>query len=267
MQTDYRHILLDEYKKRTGKNPQYSMRAFARDLSLTPSRLSEALNRKCGISPKKANILADILGFSQIEKDHFVTLVEAEHGRSRVVRHQASETLEKRKQDVPEKTIKMEWLNYFSSWYHSAILELVQLDDFKPLPIWISRRLGISVVEARDAIDRLLYLGLLKMQEGNLIREEGFYSTPTDIPSAELRQFHREMLQKAEAALTFNSVEERDLSSLVFPIDEKNIKAAKEALRKFSRKFCKDLMSSSNQKNRVYALTMQFFPLDIGGQS
>ena len=262
MQTNYRDYILEEFKKRTAKNPQYSLRAFARDLQLTPSRLSEALNRKCGISSKRASDLADLIGLPTVEKQRFVTMVEAEHGRSKAVRSKAEQALENTQPTLPEKTLQLEWIKYFSSWHHNALLELVYVDGFKPLPIWIARRLGITILEAREALNRLLYLGLLKVQDGKVFRDDEFLACPSDVPSADLRRIQTELLKKAEHSLAINTIQERDVTAVVFAVDKDKMKEAKEALKTFRRKFCRDMVSVSQNKNRVYALTMQFFPLD-----
>jgi len=41
---DYRKILRDELETRFQRNRHYSLRAFARDLGVTPARLSDALS-------------------------------------------------------------------------------------------------------------------------------------------------------------------------------------------------------------------------------
>jgi uncharacterized protein (TIGR02147 family) len=259
---DYRQYLLSEFKKRSVKNPQYSLRAFARDLCLSPSRLSEALNRKCGISPKKATRIADIIGLSQTESQCFVTLVEAEHGRSKALRIRAASELEKLGREPTEKTLELEWLKYFTSWHHTALLELVFVTDFKPLPIWIARRLGISVVDARDALNRLLYLGLLKIENGKVYREPGFLASPTDVASSDGKRIQREFLKKAEESLNLHPLEKRDITATTFPIDSKKIKAAKLAIKNFQRKFCQEFVNTSDPRDRVYTLAIQLFALD-----
>jgi hypothetical protein len=51
-----------------------------------------------------------------------------------------------------------------SSWYHFAILELVQLKTFEPDGKWISTKLGISVTEANIAVDRLIRYEFVKVE-------------------------------------------------------------------------------------------------------
>src|SRR2546430_13739191 len=48
--TDYRRVLRKELESRCRTSPRYSLRAFARDLKISPSRLSEILSGKQGLS-------------------------------------------------------------------------------------------------------------------------------------------------------------------------------------------------------------------------
>ena len=55
---DYRDILREELAARTETNPQYSLRAFARDLGIGSARLSEVLNGNTGLSRPAAEPLS-----------------------------------------------------------------------------------------------------------------------------------------------------------------------------------------------------------------
>ena len=47
---DYRDILSDQFNVRRKVNARYSLRAFARDMSISPSRLSEVISGKGDLS-------------------------------------------------------------------------------------------------------------------------------------------------------------------------------------------------------------------------
>jgi len=52
-----------------------------------------------------------------------------------------------------------------ADWYHDAILELSKVPGFELADKYISRRLGISLFQARSAIQRLKRLGLISVDE------------------------------------------------------------------------------------------------------
>jgi plasmid maintenance system antidote protein VapI len=93
-QTSCRVILQQTLFTKQQKNKRYSLRAFARDLKISPSFLSEVLNGKYGISKQLAAQIADRLGFNSEEVQHFCSLADLEVTDSRSKRrgdmHQSS---------------------------------------------------------------------------------------------------------------------------------------------------------------------------------
>src|SRR5438128_1427996 len=83
LSSDYKTILKEELAARCRQNPRYSLRAFARDLKIAPSRLSEILNGKQGLSRPAADKIARALGYGASEIERFCDLVESVHARSK----------------------------------------------------------------------------------------------------------------------------------------------------------------------------------------
>ena len=69
--------------------------------------------------------------------------------------------------------IGLDAFQVISDWYHLAIVELANTPDFRGEPYGIARSLGISVVEARAALERLLRLGMLARSDSGCIRGTG----------------------------------------------------------------------------------------------
>jgi len=80
--TNYRSFLRLELERRCKQNPRYSLNAFARDLGLAPSRLSEVFSEKQGLSREVATRISEKIGLNQDETETFCDLVEMEHARS-----------------------------------------------------------------------------------------------------------------------------------------------------------------------------------------
>ena len=95
-QTDFRAVLRWELEKRHARNPRYSIRSFARDLSMAPSRLYEVLNGRYGLSRSSAGSAAEKMRLGDEENAHFCDLVEAAHGRSRLSRASAQARIQER---------------------------------------------------------------------------------------------------------------------------------------------------------------------------
>ena len=258
---DYRELLRIELQKRCAVNPQYSLRAFSRRLGVPASTLSEVLNKKQGLSKEKALTISKNLNFSALEKDYFVALVESLHGRSKSSRITAQQRVQNIR-DIREKDINMENWKIISQWYHTAILELSKTKNFNPDPPAIARRLGITAREVREACERLIRLGMMTRASGKLkATSNSLVKSPHETPSDYIKSFHQSVLTKAALAMYQQPLEIRNYSSLVLAIDDSQIPAAKELIMEFNKKFL-NLMTTSDNPNRLYTLSTQFFRLE-----
>lgn len=89
---DYLDWMKRAFNERCRNNPHYSMRAFARDLKLSPASMSYIMNGKNGMSATTAKRVADALGLNDQEKEIFCTLAQL-RGRSQVSRSLAQKKL------------------------------------------------------------------------------------------------------------------------------------------------------------------------------
>lgn len=260
-QSNYRTILREQMEARCERNPKYSLRAFARQLGIPASRISEVLSQKQGLSPDWGAKIADRLGFSAAEKTHFCDLIESEHGRSKIKRKMAKIRVAQMMAQN-QNSLTLDAFRVISDWYHFAILELVEQRDFRDNPIWIGKRLGIHSEVAKAAVERLLRLEQLeRTKDGKLRPTDTVTSTPDGIPSEAIRKFHSQVLEKAQTALRAQKVEERDFSSAVMSLDKRKIPEAKKLIKDFRRRFWAEV-GTNGEKDSVYCLSVQFFRLD-----
>jgi uncharacterized protein (TIGR02147 family) len=261
--TDYRLILQKELTNRCDQNPRYSLRAFARDLKLSPSRLSEILNRKQGLSRGAAQKIASVLGFDERETQYFCDLVSIRHARSVKEREEAKLRLLKvdfEKERDSRFQLQLDAFKIISDWYHLGILELMKCKDFRHDTKWIARRLGIPLIQIELAVDRLMRVGLLK-REGDVyvaIQEDGW--VPGGVPSGSIRKFHRQVLEKAIAAMAVQPVQERLFSTHFLTVDRSDLPAAFEAIQDFQRRFCAQFQGEQ-PRELLYCISMQLFKI------
>ena len=257
---DYRKILRRELDQRCKLQPRYSMRAFARDLSLSPSRLSEVLNGKQGISRQAAKMIATTLNWDEQSTEIFCDLVESEHARGKTHRDLAKIRLQRHTINTDFHTLQMDTIQAVQEWYHFAILQMVQLSKFKNDVRWISRSLGIQPDEARDAIARLKRLKLLESHKGTLRKVQDYIATPDGTPSEVLKSMHRQILNKALEAVDSQGLTERSVSAVFVSVDQSVLPEARKWIKNFRRKFCQKV-SERGKPDSVYCFSVQFFNL------
>lgn len=176
---DYRVWLMDQFAQKKTRNPSYSLRAFARDLGISPTCLSEVpakkrdlskrnvlrISDRMALSPKQTNSLLSQAGLKadkQLEKEEFFQLSE-------------------------------DMFKVISDWYYFAITDLCKLKEQSADPNAIAKRLGISKLEAKNAIARLKRLELLEERNGILNSTAATLSTTREIPSSAIRKYHKQI--------------------------------------------------------------------------
>ncbi len=262
----YTEFLEREYQTHLRRNPSYSLRAFARDLGMQPSKLSEVLRGIRGLSAKTAEKVAKNLKLSTQESAIFLNLVLLHQKRNRSAQKQAEEKLKTLAAMDGYGELSLERFKIISDWYHFAILELTELDGFESDPRWIAGRLGIPSQLAIEAIERLLDFGLLVNQNGKLKQTHINLATPSDIPSRELREHHSQILMKADAALHEIDITERDFSAITLAFNSEQMDEVRKELKELRRRLGQKIQEHP-RKNRVYCLAMQFFPFDQKNKS
>lgn len=262
MSLQYQDFLLEEFRSRRSRNPHYSLRAFARDLGMPASKLSQNLRGLCGISVAKAEKIAVKLQMRDDERQLFLALVESQHARSRVARQQATTALQKiREEKINE--LSLEKFSTIRDWYHMAILEMTDIKGFRADENWIAEKLGLPVDLVKEAVQRLQTLELLRIEgDGRWIQSQQDLELPSGVPSRTIREHHKQILTKAIVAVDSVPVERREYSSMTFAMDKTVLNEMKNCIREFQRKMSR--LSQQGEKDSVYILAMQLFPVVEG---
>jgi uncharacterized protein (TIGR02147 family) len=258
-QDDYRALLRRELAARSNANPRYSQRAFARDLRLRPNRLSEILNGKQGLSRASALAVAQRLGWSAGERERFCDLVDSRHARSPARRIEAQERVRKGATSPKQHVLADEIFQAIADWQHLAILELTTTRGFRADPAWIARRLAMPRAVAKGALERLERLGLVVRRGGELAAANEVDIAPGGVPSAAVRRFHAQVLEKAERALATQSVDEREVATAFIAVPADRYAEAAQAVQAFVRDFSQRFGAAG--ADELFSLGVQLFRL------
>lgn len=236
----FRNYLQEEYLRRRDRNPNYSVRSFARALKVDSGSLSQYLNGRRDYSLKKIKDLAIILG---LEKNHFLTLLG--------------------KKTEGLKVVEFDRLHLLSKWYYAAIIESLDLNNFKPSAEWIAKRLGISTSVANIAINQLFAAGVLTLNaDGSWGNNWQNYTTHSNenVDELPLREHQKQLLKLAAQSIDYNSGEKKSHTAVVTTVDEDLIPEIKEEIKKFRRKINDLIEKKSKKKNSIYCMQINLFP-------
>lgn len=256
MELSYRTILAQELSRRKKTNPAYSLRAFARDLQIAAPQLSSVMSGQKGMSPNLAKKVAARLDLSNEELQVFVDSAMALHARTKSERAKAEAALKEYSDSQSFKTIQSSH-TILSEWFYLSILQCFDLKTFEPSTQWIAKKIGVTAEEANEGLNLLAQAGLLE-KAGKFFRPSQAFVRTENIPSRAIRGHIQQMMRIASQAIETQSIDERDFSSTVFPVDPARLPEFKKKLQSFREQFCKDAAKSKNL-TAIYSLSMQFF--------
>jgi uncharacterized protein (TIGR02147 family) len=259
---DARNILNETLNERAASRPSYSLRAFARDLGLSPQQLSNVMNGKRGLSPELAEKIAGKLDLSEYQRTVFIESLRSKFARSKAQKSLALAKLAKLEVQSETKNLEIDLFRAISNWHNFGLIELIKISGkTKPSMKWFSEKLGISENETALTFGRLERLGLISKNDfGTWIANQDVVIADQGIPAESIRNYHRQILEQATQALAFQTAEERYGSSSTLPVRVKNLARAKKLIQDFRLAFDKEI-SNEESGEEIYGLSIQFFRL------
>ncbi len=259
------HIIRDAWIERKTRNSGYSVRAFARDLGVSQTLLSLVLSGKRPVTLELAARIAAVLKFSPEKSEIFLRTTAQDHPKQ-LISYRKLSTLMGGSIDleIPEiRNLDIERYKLLSHWYQLAILDYLTLLDADRSASKIAQAFGVTEIEVRDTLDRLEILGLAKQDlKQGWIKAEKHVRFPTKKTNTALREFHKQMIQKAQETLSDTSqaaFEKRSVTGMTFGIDSSRISEATQLIQEFQEKLA--ALLCGGKPDDVYQLNVQLFPL------
>lgn len=262
--TDYRSFLKDYYLYQKKMNRLFSFRYFALKSGVSASMFKDIIAGRRRLSLKVAQKYASAMNLTLKQTEYFTAVVQFVNSKSndeknnhyiRMVRLRGNSTI---------KFIDQGQYEFFRSWYHSAIREMVTLPDFKEDFDWIARKCvpSISPAQAKKSIEIMLQLGILQRNESKkLDTADAVISSEYEMKSFVLRNFHSEMIRLAREALERFEPQEREISSLTLGVSQKCYERIKERIRTFKQEILNMVISDTSESETVCQCNFQLFPL------
>jgi uncharacterized protein (TIGR02147 family) len=259
--SDYRAYLKQILSERIQKNPSYSLRAFSKQLGISPAQLSKVFSGQKHLSYESAMSAGQSLGLESEEFEYFFLLIQYASTNDASLRSEVAKKMSRINQNRSIQNLDLEAFQMISDWYHIPILEMTALPKTQFTPKKIARRLGISLDEAEIAVNRLLRLKLIeKMADGSHRKTyaDGLFNTV--YAHLGLRDYHAKMLEKATLSLSEQPNSSRFVGSETFAFDPELFELfCAQAEKFFSRSVT--LAKRSSKPKEVYYLGVQFFRL------
>ncbi len=235
--------LLTQYHSRSLKNPRYSKRAFASLLEINSGRLSQYFSGQRDISFRAAKAIASKLALDAAETNYFFHLLEQDKVERKSV----------------GKILTDDEIALVVEWYHAAVMSLLTTQDFKSDPKWMAERLQLPVEVIQSSLERLARIGIIDMSQQGIRPARGpIKARASKIPSDFILRSHQDILRKVTTDLPYVPPENRDVTSVTFPMNIQNLPEARKHIEEFRLKMAKRY--SKGDTNEVMALNIQLFP-------
>lgn len=254
--------LRNKFIEKMEANPCYSLRALARDIKVSAPYLSQCFNDKKKISLDRAMQLAELLKLGRRQTDKIIKAfallgIKDESRRQQMVKRRTASDWKKLTESLHDQ------YSFLHQWYHIPLLDLTTCSNFKPELNWIAKRLGINSLQVRNAVERLVNLGLLEIRGERWIKTDKKLHFPTNKQHRWIAQFHLQMMKKAQEALqlrqTHSEFKQRDITGTTMAIDPSKIEEAKKMVTTFRQQLADFL--TDGDTTEVYQLNIQLFSL------
>ena len=241
----------EELSLKQRANPNYSHRAYARDLGLHSSTLSSILKGRRPLPLKNSKYVAAKLNLGPKERTLFLESL-----------YRTKTNIDEIKIDENDDRFILDETYYkvIAEWEHMTVETLLEVDHFIATPENVAERLGITVNRAQVVLNNLLTCGLVKQDEqGKLVKVHAYIRTTEDVASQALRAAHVEALDIGKQKLDEIEVELRDFSSMTIAMDMERMPEVKTIIREFRQKMM--ALLRDGEKTDVCQLAIQFYPL------
>lgn len=242
----YQKLLTEKLLDLKKKNPQFSLRAMAKSIKISPSQVSSLISGRKRLTIKQASKIIEFLNLN--ETDSQLLLQDL-----------LPTNLKNTQPTLRQKLLSQDEFNLISDWYHFAILSLGQIKNHQATPRWISHRLRIDTLTASTALKRLLRMKLIEIKNNQLRQISEPLTTTTNIPSRAIRSYHSQNLQLAQEKLEVVPVEERLFSTITMATTPEKLKKVEKMINDFKHKICREL--ECDEPTDVYTLAIQLFPV------
>lgn len=247
---ELKNILIETLAQRIKRNQHYSIRAFAKDLSINDSTLSQLISGKRKVTPNRIKTLGKSLGLNDKKIIQLIENAGVKFDREEVM-------------------VSLQKFNLTSEWYFDAIIELVKVKSdmtFKD----IAQYLGITQSQAKIALKELIALEIITKQDNQLICNQSksltsFYESSST--SEALKEYQKKMLKLSEKALRNDPREKRNHTSHVMAVSSEKIPEVIKRIREFQHELANFIEDNHTKKDEVIAMQFSLFQLsNIGDQ-
>lgn len=259
---DYRAYLREFYVARKAIDRRFSHRYIMEKVGASsPSWFNDLVKGRINLTGTYLYRLAKLLELNPTEESYFENMVFYDQAGSLEEKNHYLEKI------LSAKGLKMDMLTkekfeFYGSWFHAVIRELLAFADFKGDYAALARKLNppIKKEQAIRSVELLLALDLIRKEAGgvfkptsaNIIKDPRF-------KAMHLANFLKTFMELGMQALDRFEKESRDVSTVTMSLSRASFDQVRDEI-KASRQRIVAIAEKEKAPSAVYQLNVQFFP-------
>lgn len=267
--TDYRVFLVEYYEEQKRMRRNFSYRSFAQDADVAVSVYKDITSGRRNLTRNIAERYAQAMKLSGSESEYFYLLVDYGNNKCAHKRSDCYREMLKIRVRSGLTFVGLEHYHYFSHWYNPVIRELVTLPDFVESGEWIAQKLrgDITPHKAEESLKLLEKIGFLKRDsKKSLEQADPHISSEYEMASDILKNFQKEMIDRAQESLQDIPRDKREVSSLTLGVSYEEFAEIKRRIHTFKEEIFAYLSQGGASNETVVQLNFQLFPLLSQGE-
>lgn len=260
--TDYQAYLQDWYQNEKKLDRAFSYRSFSKKVGLKSSSFSQRVFTGESALPRKSiDLFSKAMNHTLDETEYLKLLVSFKHAKKDTEKHRC---LRKIQATTDSDTIKLDIkrYEYFSTWYHPIIREIVTAIDFDKDYLKLGRILQpqISAKQAHESVKLLIELGLIERQGHKYQSLQNTIIAKEDTDKLALRNYQKAFIDLGRDSMDRFPKEERNVFTISAGVSEKTA----EDINRLVIEFQKKILTCLNRVQTIEVtrqINVQIFPV------
>jgi uncharacterized protein (TIGR02147 family) len=260
---DYRQYLRAVFNDKKKEKPRFSHRSLMQKLSLrAPGHMLFVMQGKRRLTEDIALRLAAYLKLNKREEAYLLCLVRYTNAMTPAEKQYSFEEMLSLRHRASAKVSPGSY-RFYEKWYHSAIRASLDVAPFSGNYEALAASLcpPITATEARQAVDLLFDLGMVKKDENGFVHPvDSSISTGDTWQSATVHNLQRKFIDLARESLDRVDKDDRDISNLTVTVSAETYDIIKKKVRDLRTQIM-DMACAEQMPDRVLQVNVQLFPL------
>lgn len=266
---DYRKYLRDYYEQEKKSRAGFSFRTFSKKAGFGSSNFYKlVMDGDRNLTDESVVPFARGLNLNKQETEFFAGLVLFGQAKDHTEKDLCYQRLLRSKKFSQLKPMEGGQYEYYSSWYHSVIRELITSPGFDGSAEWLAGKINppLPVPYVENSIHVLEKIGFIeKDKDGKWVQAQSLVTTGAEAASLVMMTYHKNLLEFTRDRIAQIPAAERDVSSLTLGVRKSLLPQIKMKIQQF-RKEILEMVAQETVAEEVVFLNMQMIPVTQSSQ-